>query len=60
MPPMQSKPPATDNDIPDVPKEQVRATANCPSCGKSFTSKKTLASHARSCKAKGSDSEAVA
>jgi len=58
--PMPATPPATDDDIPDVPKEQVRPTMNCPSCGKAFTSKKTLASHARSCTAKENDAEAVA
>jgi len=55
---MPSKLPATDEEIPDVPKEQVLATINCPSCGKAFTSKKTLTNHARSCKAR--ESEVVA
>ncbi|HME51782.1 MAG TPA: DNA repair and recombination protein RadA [Candidatus Lokiarchaeia archaeon] len=59
-PAMASKPPAMDDDVPDVPKEQVRATMQCPSCGKAFTSKKTLVSHARSCKAKEKNAEAVA
>jgi len=63
-PASQGKPPAPkpldDDEIPDVPKEQVRATMNCPSCGKSFTSKKTLANHARTCKAKEDTAEAVA
>ncbi|HME51041.1 MAG TPA: DNA repair and recombination protein RadA [Candidatus Lokiarchaeia archaeon] len=47
-----TKPLATDDELPDLPKEQVRATINCLSCGKAFTSKKTLANHTRSCKAK--------
>ena len=65
LPVISSKPPQgrlgiDDDDIPDVSKEQVRATINCPSCGKAFTSKKTLANHARTCKAKQAGAEVVA
>jgi len=39
-----------DDEIPDVPKEEVRETMNCPHCNKPFTSKKMLAKHQKACK----------
>jgi len=39
-----------DDEIPDVPKEEVRETMACPTCSKTFTSKKMLAKHSKSCK----------
>ncbi len=51
------KPPAAvpalpDDEVPDVPKEAVRLSIACAKCGGTFTSKKTLDRHARTCKGK--------
>ena len=46
-------PALSDDEVPDVPKEAVRPSLPCPKCGGTFTSKKTLDRHARSCKGKG-------
>nr|MDO8088649.1 DNA repair and recombination protein RadA [Candidatus Sigynarchaeum springense] len=41
-----------DDDVPDTPKEAARESFPCAKCGRTFTSKKVLAGHARGCKGK--------